>query len=55
MLKVKERGDVICFYPEARYSLCGTTAVLPSSLGKFCKMLDIPVVTFICRPYFRIL
>lgn len=49
MVKAKEKGNVICFYPEARYSLCGTTAVLPSSLGKFCKLLDIPVATFICH------
>lgn len=49
MIKAKEMGNIICFYPEARYSLCGTTAVLPASLGKFCKLLDIPVATFICN------
>lgn len=43
---VKKKG-IVAFYPEARYSLCGTTAVLPESLGKLCKMLDIPVVTLI--------
>ncbi len=34
-------------YPEARYSLCGTQAVLPDSLGKLCKLMRVPVVTFI--------
>ncbi|MBO4856503.1 MAG: hypothetical protein J5511_03940 [Bacilli bacterium] len=31
-------------FPEARYSLCGTTAILPPSLGRLCKHLNIPVV-----------
>lgn len=44
-----KNGDVAIIYPEARYSLCGTTAVLPASLGKLCKMLNVPVVTLICR------
>ncbi len=42
-------GDVCVIYPEARYSLCGTTAVLPASLGKLCKMMGVPVVTLICH------
>ena len=46
---VKERGDIAAIYPEARYSLCGTTAVLPASVGKLAKLLDIPVVTLICH------
>jgi len=47
--RVVENGDVLVVYPEARYSLCGTTAVLPASLGKLCKLLGVPVVTFICH------
>ncbi len=47
--KVIENGDVAVIYPEARYSLCGTTAVLPESLGKFCKLMKVPVVTLICH------
>ncbi|MBO4422534.1 MAG: 1-acyl-sn-glycerol-3-phosphate acyltransferase [Clostridia bacterium] len=47
--KVIQNGDVCVIYPEARYSLCGTTAVLPESLGELCKMLGVPVVTFICH------
>lgn len=44
-----KNGDIAVIYPEARYSLCGTTAVLPESLGKLCKLLKAPVVTLICH------
>ena len=47
--QVVKNGDVAVIYPEARYSLCGTTAVLPASLGKLCKLLGVPVVTLICH------
>lgn len=47
MKKVVDHGDVVVLYPEARYSLCGTNAVLPESLGKLVKLLKIPVVTLI--------
>ncbi|MDD3424118.1 hypothetical protein [Sphaerochaeta sp.] len=36
--------DVLALYPEARYTLVGTTAVLPDSLGKMAKLLGVPVV-----------
>lgn len=36
-------GNIVVIYPEARYSLCGTTAVLPESLGKLCKFMKLPV------------
>ena len=49
LARVVENGDVAVVYPEARYSLCGTTAVLPEALGKLCKMLKVPVATFICH------
>ena len=42
-----KNGDIAVLYPEARYALCGTTAVLPESLGKLCKLLKVPVVTLI--------
>ncbi|HWS30997.1 MAG TPA: lysophospholipid acyltransferase family protein [Clostridia bacterium] len=45
--RVIENGDIAVVYPEARYSLCGTTAVLPESLGKMCKLLKVPVVTLV--------
>ncbi len=44
-----DHGDIAIIYPEARYSLCGTTAVLPRSLGKLCKLLGVPVVSLICH------
>ena len=47
--RVVKNGDVVVLYPEARYSLCGTTAVLPSALGRLCKLLKVPVVTFMCH------
>lgn len=47
--RVIDMGNVAVIYPEARYSLCGTTAVLPKSLGKLAKLLDVPVVTLICH------
>lgn len=49
MKRIVEKGNIACMYPEARYSLCGTTAVLPKSLGKLCKLLDVPVVVFMCN------
>ncbi|NLN82066.1 MAG: 1-acyl-sn-glycerol-3-phosphate acyltransferase [Clostridiales bacterium] len=47
--RVIDMGNVAVIYPEARYSLCGTPAVLPRSLGKLAKLLDVPVVTLICH------
>ncbi|MBO4366490.1 MAG: hypothetical protein J5843_02400 [Clostridia bacterium] len=46
---VIDNGGIPGIYPEARYSLCGTTAVLPESLGGMAKRLKIPVVTLICH------
>jgi len=46
---VIEMGNVAAIYPEARYSLCGTTSLLPASLGKLAKMLEVPVVTLVCN------
>ncbi len=47
--QVIKNGNIAVVYPEARYSLCGTTAVLPASLGKLCKLLGVPVITLICH------
>ena len=49
LLKAVKMGNCAFIYPEARYSLCGTTALLPKSLGKLAKLLDVPVVTLICH------
>ncbi|MDE7158033.1 MAG: hypothetical protein K2N74_00500 [Clostridiales bacterium] len=35
---------IACMYPEARYSLDGTTSFLPESLAKISKLLKVPVV-----------
>ncbi|MDR1801364.1 MAG: 1-acyl-sn-glycerol-3-phosphate acyltransferase [Lachnospiraceae bacterium] len=47
MLYAIRQGDIVALYPEARYSLCGTGAVLPESLGKLIKKMNVPVVTLI--------
>ncbi len=49
LMRTLKHGDIAVIYPEARYSLCGTTAVLPETLGAFCKMMKVPVVTLICH------
>ena len=45
--KCLDMNNVVVIYPEARYSLCGTTAVLPESLGKLIKLYKVPVVSLI--------
>ncbi|MCL1790208.1 MAG: 1-acyl-sn-glycerol-3-phosphate acyltransferase [Peptococcaceae bacterium] len=45
MLHARDNGDIVVLFPEARYSLCGTTAILPASLGKMVQKMNIPVVT----------
>lgn len=44
---VTDNGDIPIVYPEARYSLCGTNALLPESIGKLAKFLKVPVVAII--------
>lgn len=41
---VVDNKDIAVIYPEARYSLIGTNACLPASLGKLAKLLRVPVV-----------
>ena len=45
--KVLRRGDVLCMYPEARYSPCGITSYLPPSLGMLVKRSRVPVVAVV--------
>ncbi len=47
--KVLERGDVLCMYPEARYSPCGTTSFIPESVGMLVKRNRMPVVAVVHR------
>ncbi len=43
-----EYKDILCMYPEARYTPIGTTAILPDSMGKLIKeMGNIPVVVML--------
>ena len=44
---VLKRGDIMCMYPEARYSPCGTLSYLPEALGKLVKMNKVPVVAVV--------
>ena len=45
--KVLRRGDILCMYPEARYSPCGITSYLPESLGLLVKRCKVPIVTIV--------
>lgn len=44
---LQDYGDILCMYPEARYSPIGTTAILPDSLGKMVKKQGVPVVVLL--------
>ncbi len=46
---VLKRGDILCLYPEARYSPVGTTAFLPDTLGMLLKRAKVPLVVIIHR------
>ena len=45
--RVTQNGDVLCMYPEARYTPIGTTSFLPDSLGRLVKMNKVPLVVTI--------
>ena len=45
--KVTKRGDVLCMYPEARYSPCGVQSYIPDALGLLIKRNRVPVVTVV--------
>ena len=44
---LRDYGDILCMYPEARYSPVGTTAILPDSLAKLVKLNKVPVVVLL--------
>ena len=46
---VDELKDIAVIYPEARYSLDGTTSYIPDSVGKVAKFLGVPVYVFNIR------
>ena len=37
-------GDIVCVYPEARYTLDGCASFLPDAMGKMCRLMGLPVV-----------
>ena len=41
---VIDHKHVVAMFPEARYSLCGTKAIIPTSVARLCKYLNVPVV-----------
>lgn len=45
---VETLKNTVVMYPEARYSLDGTTSYLPDSLGKLVKFLKVPVSVLMC-------
>ena len=45
--KVLKRGDVLCMYPEARYSQAGITSYIPDSVGMLVKRCGVPVVAIV--------
>lgn len=47
--KVLQRGDVLCMYPEARYSPAGITSYIPETVGMLVKRNKIPVVAIVHR------
>ena len=47
IMKVVRRGDILCMYPEARYSPAGVTSYMPDSLGTLIKRAGVPVVTVV--------
>lgn len=47
--KVLRRGDVLCMYPEARYSPCGISSYIPESVGMLIKRNKVPVVAVVHR------
>jgi|LSQX01.3.fsa_nt_gb hypothetical protein len=46
-VRLLKQGQIVVYYPEARYSFVGTNSVLPDSLGKMLRFLQVPVVTLI--------
>jgi len=45
MFHARNLGEIVVLFPEARYTACGTTAILPKSLGKMVHKMNVPVVT----------
>ena len=45
--KSLQRGDILCMYPEARYTPCGISAYIPDAVGMMIKRNKVPVVAIV--------
>jgi len=43
--KILKQGDIFVITPEARYSLCGVTELMPDAVGQMARRMGVPVVT----------
>ena len=46
-IRLLKQGQIVVYYPEARYSHIGTNSILPESLGKMIKFMQVPVVSLL--------
>ncbi len=44
---LREFKDVLCIYPEARYSPIGTDSIIPDAYGKLAKKCKVPIVVIL--------
>ena len=47
--RILDGGGIFVIYAEARYSLCGSTEMIPGSIGQLAKRMGVPVVTLCCH------
>jgi 1-acyl-sn-glycerol-3-phosphate acyltransferase len=47
MITARKQRSIVALFPEARYSLCGTSAPLPRSLAKLVRVMKVPVVVLL--------
>ncbi|WP_459129714.1 1-acyl-sn-glycerol-3-phosphate acyltransferase [Guggenheimella bovis] len=47
-----KKKQIVVLYPEARYSIDGTTSTMPESLGKLVKLFKVPVVTLMMHGHY---
>ena len=41
---INKQHNILAMFPEARYSLCGTTAIIPKSVARLVKHFNVPLV-----------
>ncbi|MDR3319117.1 MAG: hypothetical protein LBS99_06725 [Clostridiales bacterium] len=49
---LKNNKNIVCMYPEARYSNIGVESELPDSIAKLIKLYKVPVVTMIFKGHY---